>query len=415
MWEAICRLGSRSPAFAALAAACTIWMFVIAETDIDISKEKPAVSSSLPMYNSLFDLPRNGSGMMEPTPLSGFNLDQSVSSCVAPPSCLGEHSRKSCDNETRILISLPVFEETWFLQQLILNYLAFTNKHTVIVIHLNRDSVYAKEEICCLENMSSRVWINPLRIPVKRFTGSLFQSHWSNLDYGNERAAREDRPTFSHFMIGSSNSFFVKSGMEKHVARYGGSLQLTGKGICKKPYTHCIGVGNPQSKWGKRSSSWKPFETVVLRHSNGSLSNKMFHIRPEGSFYPMLIMRNLSRDLHNVEGAFDSVGRVYIRSILEEHVFSSYAFLRQGEVTAKLHGNTLFRTVTTSHGGSGVNHTIGPRRIKRHVLSLPEIFGFKAVSRLKEVDTLGTREYLFKLALREIASHCNQTGQTYYT
>mmetsp|Transcript_16574 Transcript_16574/g.23200 ORF Transcript_16574/g.23200 Transcript_16574/m.23200 type:complete len:388 (+) Transcript_16574:165-1328(+) len=332
-----------------------------------------------------------------PSPAPDF--ESFLGGCVLPPACL---SKRRTTSGGRVFISLPVYEDMWWLRMLLINYLAFTDASTVIVLHLNSKTPYTREELLCLAKMSPRIWINPTRIAVSSFHGSLFQSHWSNFDYGFRRSTEEGE-RFSHFVVASANSFLIKSGLEDYVFKHDGSFHYRGMGICAKSIysKSCLHKVKAAGKYIDLCFDWKPLRDVIMQ---GGESDTLIHARPEGMFFPTSIMQNMSDTLHAWgPEAYSSLSQV--NSFLEEYVFSTWGYLHRN-VSEKNYGHGLIAPLTNDHANARMNHTLPPEKINEYLGRNVSFFGFKALSRDKGFDTFGTREFVMSLTKDEIRSRC---------
>jgi len=302
---------------------------------------------------------------------------------------------------SRLLLSLLMYEEMWYITSLLKNLLAFTSNQTIIVIHLSQGSNYTTTELEFLKHFSPRIWINPERIVTRAFHGSLFRAHMLNLDHAL-RIGPTHSISFTHLMICSSNSRLFRAGLEQYIFKHDSSLGIKDG---RSPYDFGFAFhkrADDPGRWVHRAMRWTPLRSVITTFPNGTKSMLITKVRPTGSFYPMQLMKDLLEALNNFDGAWESTNRVY--SILEEFVWATWSDLRR-ERAGRADGHTVIASMTMS-SGKNESWTPTPEQLKSLIAHQKEWFGFKALSRRKDIDIHGTREFVENITRSRLNSLC---------
>lgn len=194
----------------------------------------------------------------------------------------------------------------------------------VIVLHLNSDTAYPSVR----ENNSDFEWIwsqprvevNCIRWPARRWSGQLLRSQLANVRWARCRGVRS-----RHVVFQASNMWWVRLGMERHVAATGSSVpRVADVGECKRLALPEGGHGNFQActplkgVWSDRTSQ----ATELLLNKTGTSEDRKSPVDPcyvppfpgmrfivqrkhEGSYYPTQdiyrMMDYLEEGLNNPE------------------------------------------------------------------------------------------------------------------
>ncbi len=119
-----------------------------------------------------------------------------------------------------IMISQLVYENILWLSALINNKEKYLSELTKLCFHLNLNSNYSLDDIKYLK--SRMILVNPKRIKVNVYDGSILMGHIINYKYLCKFKS------FSYLIIASSNMFWTRTGIENYVYKYKHSVGLEG-------------------------------------------------------------------------------------------------------------------------------------------------------------------------------------------
>ncbi|GAB5357763.1 hypothetical protein AAMO2058_000402300 [Amorphochlora amoebiformis] len=377
-------------------------------------------------------------------------------------------SDDSSQAKQRVMLSVPVFEEMWYLKDLVRNLLTFTETSTTIILHLNKNSTYSPAQLQEISSFSPRVLVTPKRVFVHSFHGSLFYSHVLNIEYGLDSL----KENVGYVVTMASNSRLLRSGMESYIRENHASL---GHGI-EEFYTGVEEIPKQihdayNNRWAYNAvNKWWPLSTVLGLRRNDFILKKanLYQLKPEGAFFPASVISQLVKALRSTKGTLTST--LQINSFLEEFVFVTFAMkaMRCGVVvnpslsqqssenfpelseTSRIHletvgdfsessgilletagdfsessknisetsGFTEILSYSSTCKGTGHNivkvlttSTISPEAtpspddIRQHVLKDTTFFGVKAVTRTKG-DSKGTKNFIHSLEKDELRKRC---------
>lgn len=159
----------------------------------------------------------------------------------------------------RVALSLLVYEAAPWVDVLLENALRFAAPTTRLMLHVNSMKYYDASTLSRW-NSSSRVGVNPQRVPVTWGTGSITLAHVLNC-----REIARRWPSTAYVVLQASNMLFFRPGFEQYVAATRCSLTGAGRGSLQ------------------RTAHFRmhPFYAHLLaRRANA-------HHYAEGSFYPL--------------------------------------------------------------------------------------------------------------------------------
>eukprot|EP00928_Gymnodinium_smaydae_P070365 TRINITY_DN5420_c0_g1_i1.p1 TRINITY_DN5420_c0_g1~~TRINITY_DN5420_c0_g1_i1.p1 ORF type:complete len:355 (+),score=40.60 TRINITY_DN5420_c0_g1_i1:95-1066(+) len=174
-----------------------------------------------------------------------------------------------------VCISLCASEEAPWIDALLQNALAFTERSTHLALHLDANTHYDSERLDAW-NKTVRVTLAQERVPVRRFHGSILYGHLLN--------ARALPEACEFVVLQASNMLWVRRGMEAAVreARIGGPTPFSGpraaRNLVHSFFADEIMAGKPTMSWGTHEGSFYP--ALTLRAFDHSLTQ---WIRRNGS------------------------------------------------------------------------------------------------------------------------------------
>ncbi|GAB5367290.1 hypothetical protein AAMO2058_001217500 [Amorphochlora amoebiformis] len=302
-----------------------------------------------------------------------------------------------------IVVSVPVYEEMWYLRDMVRNFLIFTEPSTALVLHLNVRTPYTPKELDEIKSFSPRVWINPKRVYVHPWTGSLFLAHVLNMEYALSRPDSQ----LSHVVTYASNARLLKVGMEAYIRKHHASLgygpqERHWKGVDLVP-----AVPDPFMKWLVRVySSWKKNVNELF----GAGFKKMIQLKPEGAFYPASVMQSLVSKLRESNTALANAK--VAPTFLEEFIFPSWAAHMippcaddSNPNDCQGTGHNIIDVLSISSNRNGT-WTPTPEEIRKNVMAVDTLFGVKSISRHHK-DFHGTRKYIHSLEESKAKDRCD--------
>ncbi|GAB5357432.1 hypothetical protein AAMO2058_000374200 [Amorphochlora amoebiformis] len=263
-----------------------------------------------------------------------------------------QQSRPRPINHFPLLISTTVFEAFEYVVGHLVSLLAFTQPNTLIVIHLNKNTKYTKDQIEKLWDMGrGRIILNHVRIEVLAYHGSLARSILSNLE-----VVRDLGITFHHVMLMCSNAWLVCPGVEDHISVHGSSR--TSPILWEE-------VRKDRGEHSPRAFFWGPMVQFVRGGRNMdevSSTNPMWKSKHEGAFFPADLAFELIDGLKafqvggNFKNALDEL--CGINTYLEEFLFQTYVTVNINRVKGKAGSSPpLIAVFTGSHRRGGWKRT----------------------------------------------------------
>lgn len=328
-----------------------------------------------------------------------------------PPAALAPPVRAKAP----LLLSILAFEPMWYLRDLLHNIVSFTDPSTLVVVHLCARTRYNASEIAELRG-HPRILLNPVRLKTTSYNSVLTAAHLRNILYAGSEV------DFDHVMLWSSNSRFIRQGVEAHVRLHGSSLGVPPAKIpaSVKRWIVFQKIDVEMYKWPKPRTFWDPravkqrvlnwewfrriFDLPVGKNkTQWNLAVKKSHFqflwsKHEGAFFPGPLMLRLAQKADGIPGFWKAVNNYKV--YLEEFLLQTWAQNHASEAAP----GTSFPVVlcwTTSHGAKSTPKelkAVSVKQIQATLRAAPGFFGVKAVSRDLDQDYHGTRAFLRRKA-----------------
>merc|ERR1719277_237257 len=125
---------------------------------------------------------------------------------------LSPHAR--IKEDATVCVSLPVFEEVGYIEELLTNFKFFSERSTKIAFHFDNNTEFDEDAVKRIEALSShRVALTKMRVPIKKIGGSILYAHLLNAKKLEEKWPGECK----FFVMQASNMWWVRKGMETSV------------------------------------------------------------------------------------------------------------------------------------------------------------------------------------------------------
>lgn len=205
-----------------------------------------------------------------------------------------------------VCVSAAVYEPVPYVNMFVRNFLKFAEPSTRLVMHLDAATDYLEHDIERWQDTAGGRVTSPLkRIPVKPFMGSILFAQMLNAEWADQHWNNE----CTYFVYQASNMMWVRKGFEAEVrSRRYGQMRANSEGGCDsgQSITKKL-IPNNMYGWGQ----------------------------PEGSFYPMSMVRNFYKVMINffaVDGLPEEHWFQEIRCYMEAFSMQTYAINFEDEV-----------------------------------------------------------------------------------
>lgn len=311
-----------------------------------------------------------------------------------------------------VLLVALVFEPEWYLKQYLHNILAFTEPSTLILLHLSKNTNYSQATIESIHSLDPRIIISCARVKTKAYTGQITIAVLRSIAFARQVGLR-----YRHVLFWSSNTWFLRSGVEAYVQQYGSSLsnqiplpRHTDHRFIRRFPVDRIPPANSTTRyrWNSIQRVTRDIWAMPVFHSlvaasapPGSRNNFItFGKFLEGAFFTAELVASLLSAVEKTFPPSDWNETFHVTSIcVDEFIFFTWADHHR-ELAGDGRGLQTAFPITQS-SGLGKTHAqvaVSVQQIKV-ILSakMSSVFGVKAVGRYK-TDHHGTRAYLRRLA-----------------
>lgn len=163
------------------------------------------------------------------------------------------------DTDAVVCVSLPVFEETKWIDALLDNFKYFAHPTTKIALHFDGFEDYDNETMARFESKS--VAVTKERVQVHKIGGSILYSHLLNAKTLEERWPG----TCKFFVMQSSNMMWVRRGMERAVRQHRYAqlfVQENSLAAASGPFWQLL-ERKGMHGWGQPEGAFFPMKTVT--------------------------------------------------------------------------------------------------------------------------------------------------------